>query len=106
MRCLGTSCTDVLRHTSRFPLPAAFWADALHHEHEEIDAFVRALVGASHLPAEHTVEIGGSCAGVRLRRCVIPTIRPTPRAMNSTSPDPARSVGDHRGDCATLFGCW
>lgn len=38
---------------------AVFWADALHYEHEEIDAFVRGLVEAGHVPAEYTVEIGG-----------------------------------------------
>ena len=38
---------------------AAFWADALHYEHEEIDAFVRGLVEAGHVPAEYTIEIGG-----------------------------------------------
>jgi len=38
---------------------AAFWAEALHYEHEEIDAFVRGLVDAGHAPAELTVEIDG-----------------------------------------------
>ena len=38
---------------------AAFWAEALHYEHEEIDAFVSALVDAGHVPVEYTVEIGG-----------------------------------------------
>jgi hypothetical protein len=38
---------------------AAFWADALHYEHEEIDAFVRGLVDAGHVPEEYTVEIDG-----------------------------------------------
>jgi len=38
---------------------AAFWAEALHYEHEEIDAFVGGLVDAGHVPAELTVEIGG-----------------------------------------------
>ncbi len=38
---------------------AAFWADALHYEQEEIDAFVRGLVEAGHVPAEYTIEIGG-----------------------------------------------
>jgi len=38
---------------------AAFWADALHYEHEEIDAFVRGLVESGHVPAQYTVEIGG-----------------------------------------------
>ena len=38
---------------------AAFWAEAVHYEHEEIDAFVRGLVEAGHVPAEYTVEIDG-----------------------------------------------
>lgn len=38
---------------------AAFWAEALHYEHEEIDAFVRGLVEAGHASSEFTVEIGG-----------------------------------------------
>ncbi len=38
---------------------AAFWASALHYEHEEIDAFVSGLVEAGHVPMEHTIEIGG-----------------------------------------------
>ncbi len=38
---------------------AAFWADALHYEHEEIDAFVRGLVEAGHVPEDYTVEIDG-----------------------------------------------
>lgn len=38
---------------------AAFWAEALHYEHEEIDAFVGGLVEAGHVPADLTVEIDG-----------------------------------------------
>ena len=38
---------------------AAFWAEALHYEHEEIDAFVRGLVDGGFVPAEYTIEIGG-----------------------------------------------
>ena len=38
---------------------AAFWAEALHYEHEEIDVFVRGLVDAGHVPAEYTIEISG-----------------------------------------------
>ena len=38
---------------------AAFWADALHYEHEEIDAFVSGLVDAGHVPVEYTIEIEG-----------------------------------------------
>jgi hypothetical protein len=38
---------------------AAFWAQALGYEHEEIDAFVTGLVDAGHVPAEYTIEIEG-----------------------------------------------
>ena len=38
---------------------AAFWAEALHYEHEDIDAFVRGLVDAGYVPVEYTVEIEG-----------------------------------------------
>jgi hypothetical protein len=38
---------------------AAFWAEALHYEHEEIDGFVRGLVDAGAVPAEITVEVEG-----------------------------------------------
>ncbi|MGH9179170.1 MAG: VOC family protein [Acidimicrobiales bacterium] len=38
---------------------AAFWAEALHYEHEDLDAFVTGLVDAGHVPAEYTVEIDG-----------------------------------------------
>ena len=38
---------------------AAFWAEALHYEHEDIDAFVRGLVDAGHVPEEYTIEVGG-----------------------------------------------
>lgn len=38
---------------------AAFWAEALRYEHEEIDAFVRALVDAGRVPVDYTIEIGG-----------------------------------------------
>ncbi len=38
---------------------AAFWAEALHYEHEDIDAFVRGLVSAGHVPVEATIEVGG-----------------------------------------------
>lgn len=38
---------------------AAFWAEALHYEHEEIDQFVRGLVDAGLVPVDYTVEIGG-----------------------------------------------
>lgn len=38
---------------------AAFWADALHYEHEDIDAFVSGLVNAGHVPVEVTTEVDG-----------------------------------------------
>ena len=38
---------------------AAFWAGALHYEHEEIDGFVRGLVDAGHVPSDLTVEVAG-----------------------------------------------
>jgi hypothetical protein len=38
---------------------AAFWANALRYEHEEIDAFVSGLVEAGHVPPQYTIEIGG-----------------------------------------------
>jgi hypothetical protein len=38
---------------------AAFWAEALHYEHEEIDGFIRGMLDAGHIPAEITTEVGG-----------------------------------------------
>ncbi len=38
---------------------AAFWAEALHYEHEDLDAFVSGLVNAGHVPVEYTIEIDG-----------------------------------------------
>ena len=38
---------------------AAFWAEALHYEHEDIDAFVSDLVKAGHVPVEYTIDIEG-----------------------------------------------
>ena len=38
---------------------AAFWAGALHYEHEEIDAFVRGLLDGGMVPTELTTEVGG-----------------------------------------------
>ena len=38
---------------------AAFWAEALHYEHEEIHDFVQGLVDAGHAPAEATVLVDG-----------------------------------------------
>lgn len=38
---------------------AAFWAEALRYEHEEIDAFVSGLVNAGHVPVEYTIEVDG-----------------------------------------------
>lgn len=38
---------------------AAFWAEALHYEHEDIHAFVRGLVEAGLVPDDYTIEIDG-----------------------------------------------
>ncbi len=38
---------------------AAFWADALHYEHEDIDALVNGLVTAGHVPVEYTIAVDG-----------------------------------------------
>lgn len=38
---------------------AAFWAEALHYEHEEIHDFVSGLVEAGYVPADYTIEIDG-----------------------------------------------
>jgi Glyoxalase-like domain len=38
---------------------AAFWAEALGYEHEDIDAFGRGLVEAGAAPADATVEVDG-----------------------------------------------
>ena len=51
--------TQVVFDASEPHALAAFWAEALHYEHEEIDAFVSGLVNAGHVPAEYTIEIDG-----------------------------------------------
>jgi hypothetical protein len=38
---------------------AAFWASALHYEHEAIEDFVQGMVDAGHVPADITIEVGG-----------------------------------------------
>ena len=38
---------------------AAFWAEALHYEQEDLDAFISGLVNAGHVPVEYTIEIDG-----------------------------------------------
>lgn len=38
---------------------AAFWAEALHYEHEDIGAFVQGLLDAGHVPEELTTLVGG-----------------------------------------------
>ena len=38
---------------------AAFWAEALHYEHEDVGAFVTSLVDAGHVPVEYTIEVDG-----------------------------------------------
>ena len=38
---------------------AAFWADALHYEHEDVHAFVSGMVDAGHVPVGYTIEVDG-----------------------------------------------
>jgi hypothetical protein len=38
---------------------AAFWAEALHYEHEELGAFIDGLLEAGHAPVELTTEVDG-----------------------------------------------
>lgn len=38
---------------------AAFWADALQYEHEDVDSFVTGLVNAGQVPIEYTIEVDG-----------------------------------------------
>ena len=38
---------------------AAFWAEALHYEHEEIGDFVQGLIDAGHVPEEITTLVDG-----------------------------------------------
>ena len=38
---------------------AAFWAEALHYEHEEIGSFVQGLLDGGMVPEELTTEVGG-----------------------------------------------
>ncbi len=50
------------RRSSSMPPPhalAGFWAEALHEEDEEINAFVHGLVEPGRVPEEYTVDIGG-----------------------------------------------
>lgn len=49
---------------------AAFWAEALHYEHEELDTFIRGLLDAGHVPEELTTQVGG-----KLRWRELATIR-------------------------------
>ena len=51
--------TQVVFDASQPHAQAAFWADALHYKHEDIDAFVTGLVNAGHVPAELTIEVDG-----------------------------------------------
>ncbi len=51
--------TQVVFDTADPHAMAAFWAEALHYEHEEIDAFVSGLVEAGRVPPEYTIEIAG-----------------------------------------------
>ena len=38
---------------------ADFWANALHYEHEDLDAFVSGLVNDGRVPVEYTIEVDG-----------------------------------------------
>jgi hypothetical protein len=38
---------------------AAFWAEALHYEHEELGPFIDGLLEAGHAPVELTTEVDG-----------------------------------------------
>ncbi len=58
MSCGRHSHTSRLRRR-RAPRGAALWADALHYEHEDIDAFVSGLVNAGHVPVDYTIEVDG-----------------------------------------------
>jgi hypothetical protein len=51
--------TQVVFDATQPHAQAAFWADALHYEHEDIDAFVSGLVNAGHVPVEYTIEVDG-----------------------------------------------
>ena len=51
--------TQIVFDTADPHAVAAFWADALHYEHEDIDAFVGGLLNAGHVPAEYTIEMDG-----------------------------------------------
>ena len=51
--------TQVVFDATEPHVVAAFWAEALHYEHEDIDAFVTNLVNAGHVPIEYTIAIGG-----------------------------------------------
>ncbi|MEA2842781.1 MAG: hypothetical protein QOJ69_452 [Actinomycetota bacterium] len=57
--CVAAIRTQVVFDAAEPHVLATFWAEALHYEHEEIDAFVRGLVEAGHVPAGYTVEIDG-----------------------------------------------
>lgn len=72
--------TQVVFDASEPHALAAFWAEALHYEHEEIDAFVSGLVDAGHVPADYTIEIDGNDGGGRSRPYAIPMTASTSAA--------------------------
>ena len=56
---MGARRTQTVFDSAEPHAQAAFWAQALQYEHEELDGFVRGLVEAGHVPPEYTVEIDG-----------------------------------------------
>ncbi|MCA1691381.1 MAG: hypothetical protein LC733_03940 [Actinobacteria bacterium] len=101
---------------------AAFWADALHYEHEEIDAFVSGLVNAGHVPVELTIEIDGkrrwqSVASLRHpddgvdergagtgRRILFQAVPETKTVKNRVHLDLLVGPEDHDGEVERLLG--
>ena len=101
---------------------AAFWAEALHYEHEEIDAFVSGLVDAGHVPAEYTIEIDGkrrwkSLASLRHpddgidergagtgRRILFQAVPETKTVKNRVHLDLLVGPDDHDGEVERLVG--
>ena len=101
---------------------AAFWAEALHYEHEEIDAFVSGLVNAGHVPVEYTIEIEGkrrwrSLASLRHpddavdergagmgRRILFQAVPETKTVKNRVHLDLLVGPEDHDGEVDRLVG--
>ena len=73
---------------------AAFWAEALHYEHEELSAFIDGLLEAGHAPVELTTEVDGKRRWREPRPCGTPTTR-----SNSASAVPASAVASSSRRC-------